>query len=263
MVTKNNLFLGLALFLTTLPLLSGTTNARPGAQRPREADLQSTVAASMITAFQEDLERKEMEQALAESRLEADLQSTVAASMITAFQDDLERKEMEQALAKSLKNQSTSINQKELNAFNNLLSNIEIQRIQPGRLIRETIINGTHYQVLQTRGDGCCGLHALGIRPEDANELIRLFRETRYKELGEMEQQEANKSITYIETLLKDASEILDVETVASIGRLMLDKHVKFLPVETMGAFNDFSHEPEKLIYVDYTPGHFSRVVQA
>ena len=199
-------------------------------------------------------DQKQMQKAIALSREDTELQQAIALSL------------KEQELQKARESQlgfipKTGLTNKD---FKERLSEIEARRIT-GKSFKTF----GRYNVLDTTGDGFCGLHCLGIVPHDALALINQACNQRNLDGNQIASlTNAKNAITQLHAN-KKSDNWLELDHVKTMANLVLQKQIRFHydgadigHQDTVKRFNDDTDPYNGTIWVHFSGNHYSKMVE-
>ena len=285
-MTRNNLFLGLALFLTTLPVLSNTADARYSysdyekqhrTQERTPANETPQVQVASLLRYAQEKEKRALAQAMAESlktqsngaapqtRTPANEKAQVA-SLLRHAQNQADR-DLAQAIAESLKTQSNGAAPQTRPNSSHMLSKIEARRTAQGQIIGQFTHKNKYFNILSTSGENNrCGLNALGMTLDDAETLMNSFMKNNQRDPNS---QQSASSVRQGLSELRLHRQGLHPDIVCWIGKHLLGKNISVVDRRGSPLYDILKTDDDtkEITYVVYEPGseiekgHFSRVV--
>jgi len=247
---------------TRIPVYTRAPATRPQLKTPAfslqksdgvdKTDMEKAIRRSREEQAQK--QEQDLNQAIALSREDTELQQAIALSL------------KEQELQKARESQlgfipKTGLTNKD---FKERLSEIEARRIT-GKSFKTF----GRYNVLDTTGDGFCGLHCLGIVPHDALALINQACNQRNLDGNQIASlTNAKNAITQLHAN-KKSDNWLELDHVKTMANLVLQKQIRFHydgadigHQDTVKRFNDDTDPYNGTIWVHFSGNHYSKMVE-
>ena len=249
----------------------------------------------LANGMENSLEDQDIEEAMARILGFQDIEEAMAHSL--GFQDlekaivlSLEDQDLEKAMARSLEDQdlekamARSLKDKDLAKASNtpdaqgqerfyLREDSDFQKkltkSAERRITGETVKTSANYNVLNTTGDGFCGLHCLGIVPDDALSLIDHVRNQGNLDGNQIASlANAKKAIEKLHAN-KKPDHWLELNHVKTIANLVLQKQIRFDydranlgHQHTVRRFNEDTDSYNGTIWVHFSGNHYSKMVE-